>query len=42
MRRQVFDSAVFSPERLVFEAEPTLEVGITRLPTEYYISKGKK
>ena len=42
MRRQVFDSAVFSPERLVFEAQPTLEVGITRLPINHYISKGRK
>ena len=42
MRRQVFDAAVFSPERLIFEAAPTLEAGITRLETKYYIFKGKK
>ena len=30
MKRQVFDSAVFSPERLVFEAKPTLGEGITQ------------
>ena len=42
MRRQVFDAAVFSPERLIFEASPTLEAGITRLETQYYIFKGVK
>ncbi len=42
MKRQVFDSAVFSGERLIFEAKPTLEAGITREKTNYYISKGKK
>ena len=40
LRRQVFDDAVFSPERLVFEAKPTLAEGITRMPTDHYISKG--
>ena len=40
LRRQVFDDAVFSPERLVFEAKPTLAEGITRMPTNNYISKG--
>lgn len=41
-RRQVFDSTVFSPERLIFEATPTLEAGITKLETQYYIFKGIK
>jgi len=41
MRRQVFDAAVFSPERLVFEATPTLEAGITRDVPAFYISKGE-
>lgn len=42
MRRQVFDSAVFSPERLIFEAAPTLEEGITRIVPEYEIFYGEQ
>ena len=41
LRRQVFDDAVFSAERLIFEAAPTLAKGITRMPTKHYISEGK-
>lgn len=42
MRRQVFDSAVFSAERLIFEAAPTLEEGITRVVPEYEIFYGEQ
>lgn len=42
MRRQVFDVAVFSPERLIFEAAPTLEEGITRVVPNYEIFKGEQ
>ena len=42
MRREVFDSAVFSPERLIFEAAPTLAEGITRKVPAPYISLGEK
>lgn len=41
MKRQVFDAAVFSPERLIFEAEPTLEEGITRVVPNHEIFKGE-
>jgi len=40
LRRQVFDSSVFSPERLILEAPPTLAKGITRLDEEIYLSSG--
>lgn len=40
LRRQIFDATVFSPERLIFEAAPTLEEGITRVVPEYEIFKG--
>lgn len=42
LKRQVFDAAVFSPERLIFEAAPTLEDGITRVVPKYEIFKGKE
>lgn len=42
MRRCVFDGAVFSPERLVFEAAPTLEDGVTRKVPTYKIFKGEE
>lgn len=41
LRRQIFDATVFSPERLIFEATPTLEEGITRDVPKYEIFKGE-
>lgn len=42
MPRQIFDSAVFSAERLIFEAKPTLAEGITRDVNEPYFSNGNE
>lgn len=39
LRRQIFDATVFSPERLIFEAKPTLAKGITREVPLPYIAK---
>ena len=38
LRRQVFDDSVFSPERLIFEAKPSLAKGITRVVPEPYFT----
>jgi len=41
LQRQVFDAAVFSPERLVFEAEPTLADNLTRkIPEPLLVGSG--
>lgn len=37
LQRQVFDDVVFSPERLLFEAKPTLAAGLTQIRPENYI-----
>ena len=38
LRRQVFDASVFSPERIIFEASPSLAQGITRVVPEPYFT----
>ena len=40
LSRSIFDKAVFSPERLVFEARPTLSKGITQDDRECLYIKG--
>ncbi len=40
LTRQLIDEFVFSPERLVFEAKPTLDEGIVQLTQQPIIQKG--
>jgi len=40
LERQLIDAAVFSPERLVFEAKPTLGDGLEQLERLYIIQRG--
>ena len=40
LSRTIFDKSVFSPERLIFEASPTLEKGLSQKKYEIYYNKG--